>query len=112
VAGQVPRDEYVKRMDRWNPIHFDPDGWLDIAEKAGMEYIVVTTKHHDGFCLFETAQTDYSSVNSPYGRDPMAMLAEACHRRNFPLGFYYSCADWHHPNYPNQGRHHELKVQP
>ena len=110
--GQVPRQEYGKLKDRWNPVRFDPDAWLDIAEQAGMKYIVITTKHHDGFCLFETAQTEFNSVNSPYGADPMAMLAAACHRRGFPLGFYYSCADWHHPNYPNQGRHHELDPQP
>jgi alpha-L-fucosidase len=110
--GQVPRDEYVKLKDQWNPVGFDPEAWLDIAEGAGMEYIIVTTKHHDGFCLFDTRETEYNTMNTPYGKDPMAMLAEACHKRDFPLGFYYSCADWHHPNYPNQGRHHELEPQP
>lgn len=110
--GRVPREAYVKLKDQWNPVKFDPDAWLDIAERTGMEYIIVTTKHHDGFCLFETKETDYNTMNSPYGKDPMAMLAEACHKRDFPLGFYYSCADWHHPNYPNQGRHHELDPQP
>lgn len=110
--GRVPREEYVKLKDAWNPTAFDPDAWLDVAESAGMQYIVVTTKHHDGFCLFETKETDYNTMNTPYGKDPMAALAEACHRRNVPLGFYYSCADWHHPNYPNQGRHHELEPQP
>ncbi len=110
--GQVPRDEYVKLKDQWNPTEFDPEAWLDVAESAGMEYIVVTTKHHDGFCLFETQETEYNTINSPYGQDLMAMLAESCRKRDFTLGFYYSCADWHHPNYPNQGRHHELERQP
>ena len=87
---------------------FDPDAWLDLAEEAGMEYIVLTTKHHDGFCLWDTKQTDFNVMNSPYGKDIVAMLAEACHRRDFSLGLYYSVADWHHPNYPNQGRSHEL----
>jgi len=110
--GRVPRDEYVKLKDKWDPQQFDPDAWLDVAESAGMEYLIVTTKHHDGFCLFDTKETAFNTVNSPYGKDLMAELAEACHRRHFTLGFYYSCADWHHPNYPNQGRPHELDAQP
>ena len=110
--GRVPRDEYVKLKDQWNPTRFDPDEWLDIAERTGMGYIVLTTKHHDGFCLFETKETEYNTINTAYGKDPVALLAEACHKRDFPLGFYYSCADWHNPNYPNQGRHHELEAQP
>ena len=110
--GRVPRDEYVKLAKQWNPTQFDPDAWLDVEERAGMEYIVLTTKHHDGFCLFDTKETEYNTINTPYGKDAVGMLAEACHRRDFTLGFYYSCADWHHPNYPNQGRHHELEAQP
>jgi alpha-L-fucosidase len=110
--GRVPRDEYVQLKDKWDPQQFDPDAWLDVAESAGMEYMIVTTKHHDGFCLFDTKETAFNTVNSPYGKDLMAELAEACHRRQFTLGFYYSCVDWHHPNYPNQGRHHELDPQP
>ncbi len=106
--GRAPWDEYVKLKERWNPIHFDPDAWLDLAESAGMQYLVFTTKHHDGFCLWDTQQTDYNTMNTPYGKDVVAMLAEACHRRDFPLGFYYSIADWHQKHYPNQGRHHEL----
>jgi alpha-L-fucosidase len=109
--GRVDRDEYGKLVGQWNPVKFDPDAWLDVAESAGMEYLVVTAKHHDGFCLFETKETSFNTVNSPYGKDLMAELAEACARRKFTLGFYYSCADWHHPNYPNQGRHHELDPQ-
>ncbi len=106
--GGVPRAEYEQLIHRFNPVHFDPDAWLDLAEDAGMRYLCVTTKHHDGFCLWDTAQTDYDVMHSPYGKDILAMLAEACHRRGVPLCFYYSVADWHHPNYPNQGRSHEL----
>lgn len=108
----IPRSEYVQLARRWNPVHFDPDQWLDLAERVGMKYLCVTTKHHDGFCLFESQQTDYHTLNTPYGRDALKLLADACHRRNFPLCLYYSIADWHHPNYPNQGRHHELPPQP
>lgn len=108
----VPRAEYEKLTKRWNPVRFDPDAWLDLAEAAGMRYICLTTKHHDGFCLFVSKQTDYHTGNTPYGKDVVRLLADACHRRNFPLCLYYSIADWHHPNYPNQGRHHELPPQP
>lgn len=106
--GKVPRREYVKLLKRFNPKRFDPEAWLDTAQAVGMEYVCFTTKHHDGFCLWNTAQTDYNVMNTPYRRDVLAMLAEACHRRGMPLCLYYSVSDWHHPNYPNQGRSHEL----
>jgi alpha-L-fucosidase len=106
--ARVARDEYAKLRARWNPTKFDPDAWLDLADAAGMKYVCLTTKHHDGFCLWNTRQTDYNTMNTPYGRDVLKMLADACHRRGFPLCLYYSCVDWHQPNYPNKGRHHEL----
>ena len=109
---RIPRAEYVKLAQQWNPVKYDPDAWLDLAEAAGMKYICLTTKHHDGFCLFESKHTAYHSVNTPYGKDVIKLLADACHRRKFPLCLYYSIADWHHPAYPNQGRHHELPPQP
>jgi alpha-L-fucosidase len=109
---RVPRAEYVKLAQQWNPVKFNPDAWLDLAERTGMKYLCFTTKHHDGFCLWDTRQTDYNTMNTPYARDVLKMLSDACHRRKFPLCLYYSIADWHHPNYPNQGRHHELPPQP
>ncbi|HEY3329123.1 MAG TPA: alpha-L-fucosidase [Capsulimonadaceae bacterium] len=108
MRARANYDDYVKLAEQWNPVKFDPDAWLDLMAEAGMEYICLTTKHHDGFCLWDTKQTAYNTVNTPYGRDILALLAEACHRRNVPLCLYYSCVDWHQPNYPNQGRHHEL----
>ncbi len=110
--ARVPRAEYIKLASQWNPVKFNPDKWIDLAEQTGMQYLCVTTKHHDGFCLWDTKQTRYNTMNSPYGKDVVRMLADACHRRNFPLCLYYSIADWHQPNYPNQGRHHELPPQP
>jgi alpha-L-fucosidase len=101
---RVPRGGYEKLAGQFNPVRFDPDAWLDLAEEAGMQYLCFTTKHHDGFCLWDTAGTDYNVMNSPYGRDILAILAEACHRRGFPVSLYYSAVDWQHPNYPNQGR--------
>lgn len=106
--GRIPRKEYVKLATRWNPAKFDPEQWLDLLQEAGMKYLTVTTKHHDGFCLFDSKLTKFTSVNTPYGKDIIGMLADACHKRKLPLCLYYSIADWNHRNYPNQGRHHEL----
>jgi alpha-L-fucosidase len=110
--ARVARDEYAKLAAQWNPVQYNPDAWLDLAAAAGMKYVCFTTKHHDGFCLWDTKQTPYNTMHTPYGRDVLKMLADACHRRGFPLCLYYSCVDWHQPNYPNQGRHHELPPQP
>ncbi len=110
--ARVSREEYVKLQQKWNPVKFNPDEWLDVMEKTGMKYICLTTKHHDGFCLWDTKQTKYNTMNTPYGKDVVKMLADACHRRGVPLCLYYSIADWNQPNYPNQGRHHELPPQP
>lgn len=106
--ARVPRSEYVKLADKWNPKKFNPEEWLDTMEMAGMKYITITTKHHDGFCLWDTKQTKFNTMNTPYKKDIIGLLADSCHRRNVPLCLYYSIADWNHPNYPNQGRSHEL----
>ena len=106
--GQTTRKEYERLPTQFNPVAYDPERWLDAVESAGMEYLCFTTKHHDGFCMWDTKQTDYNIMNTPYGRDVLAMLAEACSRRGILLCLYYSLPDWHHPNYPNQGRHHEM----
>jgi alpha-L-fucosidase len=108
----ISREDYEKRIKEFSGKAFDPDAWLDLAESAGARYIVITAKHHDGFCLWNSAETPFNSRRSPMGRDIIAEMAEACHRRNFPLGIYYSVVDWKHPNYPNEGRHHELEPQP
>ncbi len=105
---RVSRAEYARLAGEWNPVRFDPDAWLDLMDAVGMKYLCLTTKHHDGFCLWDTKQTPFNTMNTPYGRDIVGMLAEACHRRGVPLCLYYSCVDWNQPHYPNQGRHHEL----
>lgn len=110
--GRVARDEYVRLAKQWNPTKFNPEQWLDLMEEAGMKYITITTKHHDGFCLWDTKQTSFNTINTPYKKDAIGLLADACHRRKIPLCLYYSIADWNQPNYPNQGRHHELPAQP
>jgi alpha-L-fucosidase len=110
--ARVPRTEFVKLAGSWNPTRFNPNAWLDLMQEAGMKYICITTKHHDGFCLWDTKQTSFNTMNTPYKRDIIGMLADACHKRRVPFCLYYSIADWNHPNYPNQGRHHELPPQP
>ncbi len=110
--ARVPRAEYIKLADQWNPKKFNPEEWLDLMEDAGMKYITITTKHHDGFCLWDTKQTTFNTMNTPYKKDVIGLLSDACHKRKMPLCLYYSIADWNHPNYPNQGRHHELPPQP
>ena len=104
----MQRAAYEELIDSFNPQQFDPDAWLDVAASAGMTSLCFTTKHHDGFCLWDTRQTDFNVMQSPYGKDILGLLAEACQRRGVPLSLYYSIVDWHHPNYPNQGRSHEL----
>jgi alpha-L-fucosidase len=105
---RIPRTTYEKLANRWNPTDFNPHAWLDAAEAAGMEYAVLTTKHHDGFCLWDTKATAFNTMNTPYGKDIVKQYVDACHERGIPVGLYYSVVDWHHPSYPNQGRHHEL----
>jgi alpha-L-fucosidase len=109
--ARVERSEYVKLAKQWNPRLFDPERWLDLMQDVGMEYLCFTTKHHDGFCMWDTAQTAFNVMNTPYKADILGMLAEACHKRAIPLCLYYSIADWNQPNYPNEGRHHELPPQ-
>ena len=108
----VPAAKYEKYAEAFNPTQFDPVQWLDLAQEAGMEYMVFTAKHHDGFCMWDTRETDYNIMHTPYGKDALGMLAGECRKRNFPLELYYSCVDWHHPAYPNIGRHHEIITDP
>ena len=106
---RIPRDEYTRLTARFNPTRFDPDAWLDLAQAAGMEYVCFTTKHIDGFCLWNTAQTDYNVMHTPYGQDILALLAAACQRRGVPLCLYYSVADMNQKHYPNAGRSYERR---
>ncbi len=84
---------------QFNPSGFSADAWVEAAAEAGMRYIVFTTKHHDGFCMFDAPGTDYKITNTAFGRDVLAELSEACARRGLRLGLYYSPPDMHHPGY-------------
>jgi len=104
----MKRLEYEKLITQFNPVKYDPEEWVKTAKAAGMQYIVFTSKHHDGFCMFETKYTDYKITNTPYKKDILKELADACSKYDMPLGIYYSWPDWHYPDYPNQGRHHQM----
>lgn len=108
-SGKVPIEEYDNLYKRFNPTAFNAREWVALAKAAGMKYLVFTTKHHDGFCMFDSALTEYKISNSPFKRDVTAELAEACHEAGLKLGFYYSPPDWHHPDYrtPDHARYVE-----
>ena len=98
-AGGITEASYRALPATFNPTHFDPHAWVDLARQAGQKYMVFTTKHHDGFCMFDSAYTDYKITRTPYGKDIVAQLAQACHEDDMPLGFYYSPPDMHHPGF-------------
>jgi alpha-L-fucosidase len=82
--------------DSFNPEGYDPEEWVMLAKAAGMQYICFTAKHHDGFCMWDTKQTDYNIMNTPYGKDVLRMLADACEKHGMLLSIYYSNSYWHH----------------
>lgn len=109
----IPRAEYEKLAHRFNPHRFDACEWVQAARNAGARYITVTAKHHDGFCLFDTALTDFNITNTPFGRDLIGELVEACQQEGMRIIFYYSQPDWHHPNYVhNRGAFKDLDNPP
>ncbi len=99
IAGKVPVADYAAMAKDFNPVKYDPDAWVRAAKAAGMKYIVITTKHHEGFAMFKTAASPFNIVDAtPYKKDAIKPLAEACRRHGIKLGFYYSQnLDWHHP---------------
>jgi len=97
--AEIPIDEYDKFVGQFNPVKFDADKWVSTAKNAGMKYIVITSKHHDGFCLFDSKFTDYDVMSTPFKRDILKDLSEACRNEGIKLCFYYSIMDWHHPDY-------------
>ncbi len=99
APGQIPVDVYDNLYKEFNPVEFNAKEWVAIAKQAGMKYLVFTTRHHDGFSMFDTALSDYKITNSPFKRDVVGELAQACHEAGLRLGFYYSPPDWHHPDY-------------
>ncbi|MFJ5095051.1 alpha-L-fucosidase [Streptomyces sp. NPDC088557] len=98
-------EQYQVYFDHFDPDRYDPRRWARSARAAGMRYAVLTTKHHDGFCLWDSALTDYKVTNTPYGRDLIGPFVEACRAEGLKVGFYHSLIDWHHPSFPVDGTH-------
>jgi alpha-L-fucosidase len=99
-TDSIPVAEYEKLVPQFNPTKFDADEWVSIAADAGQKYMVITSRHHDGFSMYDTQLSDYKVTNTPFGRDPLQELADACAKRSdVKLGFYSSLLDWHHPAY-------------
>jgi alpha-L-fucosidase len=97
--ANIPEAEYVKFAEQFDPVDFDAAEWVRVAKEAGMKYIVITSKHHEGFSMFDSKFTDFDIVDAtPYGRDPIAALSRECRKQEITLGFYYSIMDWHHPS--------------
>jgi alpha-L-fucosidase len=96
---RITNENYQKYFDNFNPDLYNPAEWAKMAKEAGMKYVVLTAKHHDGFCLFESAYTDYNSMNTPYGKDLIREYVEAFRAEGMGVGFYYSLIDWHHPHF-------------
>ncbi len=96
---QIPVEEYRKMASTFNPVEFDAEEWVSLAKQTGMKYIVITSKHHDGFAMYDSKVSNYNIVDhTPYNKDPMKALAEACEKEGIKLGFYYSHReDWNHP---------------
>ena len=97
---RIPLEEYKRLCKAFNPVYFDADEWVSLAKKAGMKYVVLTSKHHDGFALFKSEASEYNVADAtPFGRDVVAEIADACKRHGLRLGLYYSQdLDWEHPH--------------
>ncbi len=101
---QIPKEEYVKLINTWNPKNFNADKIVKLAKEAGMKYLVITTKHHEGFCLWDSEFTEYDIASSPMsGRDFIKELSEACKKQGIHFGTYYSIIDWNHPSHDIPG---------
>ncbi|MGG4035984.1 alpha-L-fucosidase [Paenibacillus cisolokensis] len=98
-------ERYAKYFRRFDPDLYDPRLWAKLAADAGMKYMVVTTKHHEGFCLWDSELTDYKATRTPAGRDLLAPMVDAFRERDMRIGFYYSLIDWHHPHYTIDPKH-------
>jgi alpha-L-fucosidase len=99
TPSTISENEYIRLPEKFNPKDFDANEWVRTAQDAGLKYIIITAKHHDGFCMFDAPGTDYKITNTPFGRDVCHELADACHAAGMKLGFYYSPPDMHHPGY-------------
>lgn len=110
---EVADEEYRKYMHRFDPTKFNAREWARLAKRAGMRYAVLTAKHHDGFCLFDSRYTDFKITNTPYGKDIVREFLEAFRSEGIKVGLYYSLLDWDHPDFPHYGdENHPMRNNP
>lgn len=103
-TARIPRERYAELAREFDPVRFDADAWAELAARAGMGYVVITSKHHDGFCLWDSELTDFDVASTPFGRDVLAEVAEAFRGRGLRVGWYHSILDWSHRDYlPRRG---------
>lgn len=102
---QIDEETYKKYFEHFDPDLYDPKAWAKAAKAAGMKYFVITTKHHEGFCLWDTKYSDYKSTNTPYGKDLLTPMVNAFRDEGLKIGFYHSLLDWHHEDYTTDSRH-------
>jgi alpha-L-fucosidase len=98
-TAQIPLETYDQFVGKFNPVQFNAEDWVKMAKDAGMKYIVITSKHHDGFSIFDSQHSDFDIMATPFKRDILKELADACQREGIKLCFYHSIMDWHHPDY-------------
>ncbi len=107
---QMPEEEYLPFFEEFNPVDYDPKAWARAAKEAGMKYAVLTAKHHDGFCLFDSQLTEWKSTKTACGRDLVREFLDAFRAEGLKVGLYYSLLDWHHLDYPHYGDlHHPMR---
>ena len=110
---QIPKEDYMRCFDAFEVPDYDPRKWAKAAKQAGMKYVVLTAKHHDGFCLFDSQYTDFKSTNTKLGRDAVADFIQAVRAEGLKVGLYYSLLDWYHPDYPHYGdQNHPMRNRP
>ena len=110
---EMPEEEYLPFMKEFDARDYNPKQWAKEAKAAGMKYVVLTAKHHDGFCLFDSKYTDYKVTNTPAGRDLIKEYVEALREEGLKVGLYFTLLDWHHPDYPHYGdRIHPMRNHP
>lgn len=110
---RMPEEKYMPFFREFDPPAAEPKAWVQAAKEAGMGYVILTAKHHDGFCLFDSELTDFKSTNTPMGRDIVREFLEAGREAGLKVGLYYSLIDWHHPDFPHYGdRYHPMRSDP
>ena len=110
---RMPEEKYMPFFREFDPSAAEPKAWVQAAKEAGMGYVILTAKHHDGFCLFDSELTDFKSTNTPMGRDIVREFLEAGREAGLKVGLYYSLIDWHHPDFPHYGdRYHPMRSDP